>query len=446
MQPTVLIIESEVESRQTLAQVLEQHLLFNTLSLANPAEAVSYLYQKHESMPEVILMDVASNTLLSLQIIQQIRERFPSLPVIALTNYGDMQQADQSLQAGAMDFLARPVSRKRLHISLRNAMRNHRMAEELAHLQRQKVSGFHRHAVPAKTLLQQALPEQVDQSRYLICGERGAGKEIAAYSMHLRSVGADYPFHSINALALSDAELEILETGPKEALDKLLALSSLQKGTLFINHIDRLSLVAQERLYRLPADICVIMGSAIARDDIAESNYIARDIAALPKALVIQLLPLREMMQDIELYANYYLRSYAIQQNPSVVGMSVASTELLKSYHWPGNLRELDRVIFRAVMLAESSLLEPESLIPFLPPDMNAEVDAQHQQQLMIRSQRMALTDRQGEIRRLRDLEADMIQFAISFYEGRISEVARKLGIGRSTLYRKLHDLDIHVA
>ncbi len=135
-----------------------------------------------------------------------------------------------------------------------------------------------------------------------------------------------------------------------------------------------------------------------------------------------------------------------MQENPIVQEISSQALTMLSAYHWPENILELERVLFKAILASSESLLNCEHIAPYLPPKFTQNYINQASPTQTVRSRKMALTCPKGEVRKLRDLEADMIHFALAHYDGHISKVARKLGIGRSTLYRKLNDLNINVA
>ncbi|GEM_PF-5046205 len=138
---TIMVSDSEVESRTLLADVLENRLGYKVVSVSNGSQVIESLYEQHDPMPEVILMDVAPDLADVSNSLIQLRLRFPYLPVIAMTNYGDMKQAARALEAGAMDFMSRPVSHKRLQVGIDNAIKQHRLASEVSRLRREQAMG-----------------------------------------------------------------------------------------------------------------------------------------------------------------------------------------------------------------------------------------------------------------------------------------------------------------
>lgn len=464
---TVIVSDAEVESRSLLADVLENCLGYHVLPVAGAPQVIDCMYEKHLSPPEAVLMDVASDPLQVIHHLNQLQMRFPHLPVIALTNYGDMKQATAALEAGAIDYMSRPVSHQRLKVSIDNAVRQYRLAVEVSRLRCERATGGDLNFLPLDNVWLRRLVPQSDNANQpvLLCGETGTGKEAVAHAIHMESERSDQAFVPLNCTSFAETQLWsiLFGTGGKAEGDELYSGKVIEAlgGTLFLDEVQYLSVAIQRRLLAALEEIAqmapmrhhhgkrgvrLVVATGMECDEFLQSDKLLPEFLAMVSEQVITLPPLRESVEDITALARYFTERFALQENPTIQEITPQALALLQAYDWPGNVFELERVIFRAVLLSEDTVIDTEHLLPYLPPSFMPENNHQGLQEAMMRSRRMPLTNECGEVRRLRDLEADMINFALNFYEGRISEVARKLGIGRSTLYRKLHDLDIKVA
>ena len=412
-------------------------------------------------------MDVASDPADVAHLLSQLRVRFPHLPVIAMTNYGDMKQAATALEAGAVDYMSRPVSHQRLQVGIDNAIKQYRLALEVSRLNREQVGRGDLNYLPADSIHLKNLMCQnpnSDKALFLV-GEPGVGKEALARAIHLETMRKERPFISVNCAFWTERQMCSMLFGAKDgefpSISLVGTVASALGGTLFLEEVHRLSAAVQNHLIEVLQQLAEIgsagdnrgkkgvrlmVGSCLSLTELRSSGILVPQLVQHLSDEVVTLPPLRDSKEDIAALAHYFTERFALQENPAVRQITDQAVELLQSYDWPGNLLELERMIFRAVISSEDSMIDIEHLVPYMPSSFTPEYSAIELQDAMMRSRCMPLTNQSGEVRRLRDLEADMINFALKFYGGRISEVARKLGIGRSTLYRKLHDLDIKVA
>ena len=460
---TLIVADAEIDSRNVLTQVLQDLLDYNVVATSNHQDIIDTLYRTHENPPEAILMDVAIAPNLVEEIFNQLQARFPCLPVIAMTDYGNMKQATHALELGAVEYLSRPVSHQRLRVTVANAIRQYRLAQEVSRMRRNQATRNDVEALPFhnERRLRFMKHHAYKEGGILFCGEKGTGKEGLARAYHGDSVRKFHPFVSINCSALAETQAWGILFGDKQSQNLSSKLLGALGGTLYVESIDSLSLGAQREL------VSVLQGSAnqpsqrsdgnnngirlmasthFSISEIELSEILAPELLHYFKRQQIELPSLRDSRDDIASLAYYFTERFAVQENPMLQSINPQAVELLKMYDWPENVSELERLIFRAVISCEDTRLDVPHILPYLPNSFRPERQQGETQDVMIRSGRMPLTDAQGDVRRLRDLEADMIHFALDFYDGRISEVARKLGIGRSTLYRKLNDLDIKVA
>ena len=472
---TILVSDVENESRELLVNVLQDHLGYQAEALSGPAALLEHLTLQQSSLPQVILMDVSSDHLRVVHAMDQLQRQFPYIPIIALTHYGDMKQAASALDAGAMDFLARPVAHQRLKVSVDNAIRQHHMAVELASLRHMAVELAslrqkhfqHGSPTPVSTLPKSYINhllegQNLSADRLLMMGEEGTAKEAMAEVIHHHSARNEQVFCSVNCSTLTVKQFEnFIFSGEEGEYSRF--ISNSLGGSLLIHQPELLPKNTQLRLVQLlkklereppkrfsraSAGLAVMISTNLSMSQLRQSGRLIIDFYDYLDGPTLPLLSLRELPSLLPEISAHYAQSYTMGRNVPIERLSPSAIQLVENYHWPGNIRELERVIMQATLLCDDAVMESEHLLPCLPmnPLLEKENEESFSYEKMMRLRRVALISDTGQVRRLRDLEADMIRFAFSFYEGRISEVARKLGIGRSTLYRKLHELDIEAA
>ena len=398
-------------------------------------------------------------------LIAQLRARRPALPILMLTTSASPLLAVEAMRAGATDYLVKPVAPDRLMAALRNATTREAPRDELQPLT-EKMSGpadFESMigAAPSfRTALAIAAKAARGQGHLVIEGETGTGKEMLVRAIHAASQRAKMPLRIINAGTTPANSIESALFGHEKgafpgAFDRQMgAIQSCDGATLVIDEIDRLPISVQERLAEyLAHGSCRPIGARHAfRVDvrlIAASNYPLKDLAqhsdflpelhSLLAATTVSLPPLRVRSGDIPALARHFLARIGEQPGLRPLGITDGALALLGAYDWPGNVRQLQAVLFRAAVFCDGDALTADDF-----PQLRSMITAdpantapQHE------SAGVMLFTADGNLRPLEDIEADVIRLAIGHYRGRMTEVARRLGIGRSTLYRKLGELGI---
>ncbi len=315
----------------------------------------------------------------------------------------------------------------------------------------------------------------------LIEGEPGTGKELIARAIHAASPQSAGPFIVMRNGGAEQTLDPGTENGDANLSDR--AWRKARRGVLFVENIDDLNLPAQERLAALliaagtgledVSDACLICTSSKNLIDRVKKGQFREDLYYRINVFPIWLPPLRDRVEDIPALSRHFLAQVIAEQGKRIEEIDEAALTLLKSYAWPGNVHQLENAIFRGVVLAEGDRLTVQEfpqiaaqVSGFRPniPDMPAFLPKLLYQgpaiygghMPSIQSIALAPTangatigipalNEDGEIRRLDDIEADLIRLALGHYRGHITEVARRLGIGRSTLYRKMREFGLEV-
>lgn len=393
-------------------------------------------------------------------LIAEIIARRPALPIVWAGDSIDV--AMQAMRAGAADFVRAPLHADRLMAALDAALR-HRSAGECRPLTERLDAplGFDA-MVGTDAGFRQALALATRSVRarvpVLIEGESGTGKAMLARAIHAASPRAGRAFIEVDAgqtpAALLDSALFGHEQGAfAGAFARQVGCAVLADGgTLFIRSVDKLPQPTQLKLLdliksgeimplgkatRLRCDVRLMVSSSVPLAERVATGAFREDVYDQLRLVHIRVPALRVRGDDIVPLAIHLLRRAAALPHMREVGLNDAARQLLRSYGWPGNVRQLQGVLFRAALAAPEDLLQPVHFpalmaqSPILTGPRAPQVSG------------VALYLPDGHIRTLEQIEADVIRLAIGHYRGRMSEVARRLGIGRSTLYRKLVELGL---
>ena len=382
----------------------------------------------------------------------------PGLPILMLTASASPMLAIQAMRAGASDYLIRPVSADRLVQALRTASMSldggnglQPLSEKLAaELDFDAMVGT---APPFRTALAKAATAARGHGHVLVEGETGTGKDMLLRAMHATSARAKTPMRYVHCAGLPAASLGSLLFGHEKgaipgAFDREVGLfQHCDTGTLILDDIDRIELEHQERLaevlesgivrpigatHGFRIDVRVLASTDHPIDELVAGGLFCAKLRDALTATRIHLPPLRAPTR-------HFLAR--IGRQPGLAQHSIADSALtlLEAYEWPGNVRQLEAVLFRAAVFCEGEALTADDF-----PQLHALVgDHPDRADKRARGLGVLLYTDDGHLRSLEEIEADIIRLAIGHYRGRMTEVARRLGIGRSTLYRKLAELGI---
>jgi DNA-binding NtrC family response regulator len=407
-------------------------------------------------------------------------------PVIVQTAQGGIDAALAAMRSGAFDFVVKPVSPERLEISIKNALKIEALADELVRIKASAKGelGF------ADLIAGSAAMERVIELGkraadstipVLIEGESGVGKELIARAIHGESVRKLKPFVTLNCGAVPENEIAKLLLGHESDAfgesDRYAGkFIDADQGTLFLDEIGELQLASQARL------LCALQDGAIDLHLMAATsqNLISlvnqgrfrEDLYYRLNVFPIWVPPLRDRLEDLPELVRHFIARFAAEEGKPIDGIDAEASAMLKHYAWPGNIRQLENAVFRAVVLADTAMLTVNEF-----PQIAAHVEgyavtvppapAPKEPMPRIEGPVMlgesastpttihvplangkdgigipALSD-SGDIRPLEAVEADMIRLAFGRYQGRMTEIARRLGIGRSTLYRKMREIGL---
>ncbi|WP_373494494.1 sigma-54-dependent transcriptional regulator [Aquiflexum sp.] len=382
--------------------------------------------------------------------LKQIKEIDPKAVVILITAFGDVEMAVQALKEGATDFILKPWQNEKLLATLTSASRlkeSYDQVEKLSTKQKQLQSDLKKpyadiigQSASMKNIFSIIDKVATTDANILILGENGTGKELIARAIHDRSHRRDDIFVGVDMGAITETLFESELFGHKRGSftdakeDRAGRFEIADKGTLFLDEIGNLSMPLQSKLLTvlqkrevtrigtnksIPVDIRLICATNMHIHEMVMDNTFRQDLLYRINTVEIFLPPLRERQDDIPLLANHFLKSYSHKYRKDFKGFTPNAMQLLQKYNWPGNIRELQHAIERAIIMAEGDFLDSRDFF-FLSAKPSNEKAAV------------------PNTFNLDEVEKNYIQKAIDKNGGNISKAAKELGLTRASLYRRL--------
>lgn len=484
MAATILIADDDAVQRR-LVENMVQRSGYEAVVVDSGDAAIARLTASDAPPIDAVVLDLVMPGLDGMGVLSKIREAGLNIPVIVQTAHGGIDNVISAMRAGAHDFVVKPVGVERLQVSLRNALHASALKGELQRIRhsREGKLTFADIITRSETMgnvLRTAQKAAASSIPVLIEGESGVGKELIARAIHGTGERSSKAFVAVNCGAIPDNLVESILFGHEKgaftgATEKHTGkFVEASGGTLFLDEVSELPLGTQVKLLRAlqegaveavggrkPVKVDVRIISATNRNllERVKNGQFREDLFYRLHVLPITLPPLRARREDIPHLVRHFLARFCAEENRTITGVSGEAMARLGQLDWPGNIRQLENVVYRAVVMSESDQL---GLADFPQPAAQPFIDADHSEEpLMIEpafhsmapemmasdlpaasppAGSLAMLTDAGEVRPLEDMEGDIIRFAISHYRGQMSEVARRLKIGRSTLYRKLDE------
>jgi len=504
----ILIVDDDPVQRRLLDNMVRR-LGYEPVVTEGGDAALALLTGADGAGIDAVVLDLMMPDLDGLGVLAKLREAGTAIPVIVQTAHGGIDNVVTAMRAGAADFVVKPVGAERLQVSLRNALAASALEGELARLKRSRSGTLSFKDIITRSPRMQAVLRTAEKAAtsaipVLVEGRSGVGKELIARAIHGSGERRAKPFIAVNCGAIPDNLVESILFGHEKGaftgaterhVGKFVEASG---GTLFLDEVGELPLAAQVKLLRAiqegevepvgarkPVKVDVRLISATNRDLIADvkAGRFREDLFYRLHVFPITVPALRERPEDIPELTRHFLARFSAEEGKRTTRVTAEALALLSGYRWPGNVRQLENAVFRAVVLAESDTVGLEEfpqiasqIAGFVPtasvapamsepesPDAPWTEDPSVARQASAAATTVATTvapsvaptspsapagmlallDGSGDARALDEIEAEVIRFAITHYRGQMSEVARRLRIGRSTLYRKLDSLGL---
>jgi DNA-binding NtrC family response regulator len=482
MAATILIADDDPVQRR-LVENMVQKCGYETAVVDSGDAAVEILTGPDGQGIDCLVLDLVMPGLDGMGVLAKIREAGLNLPVIVQTAHGGIDNVVSAMRAGAQDFVVKPVGFERLQVSLRNALNTSALKDELQRIRHSRegrltFSDIITRSEAMTGVLRTAQKAAASSIPVLIEGESGVGKELFARAIHGSSERKAKPFVAVNCGAIPDNLVESIlfghEKGAFTGATERHAGKFLEAhgGTLFLDEVGELPLAAQVKLLRalqegtveavggrkpVKVDVRIVSATNQKLLDLVKAGQFREDLFYRLHVLPLTIPPLRQRREDIPHLLRHFLARFCAEENRPISAISGEAMAHLAQLDWPGNIRQLENAVYRAVVISEGDQL---GLTDFAQASPHAPAISQHAEPLVVAPSTapsmisgneipiaplpgagtLAMLTNTGEVRPLEDLENEIIRFAISHYRGQMSEVARRLKIGRSTLYRKLDE------
>jgi DNA-binding NtrC family response regulator len=482
MAATILIADDDAVQRR-LVENMVQKCGYETAVVDSGDAAVELLTGPDGQNIDCLVLDLVMPGLDGMGVLAKIRDAGLNLPVIVQTAHGGIDNVVSAMRAGAQDFVVKPVGMERLQVSLRNALNTSALKGELQRIRHSRegrltFSDIITRSEAMTGVLRTAQKAATSSIPVLIEGESGVGKELFARAIHGSGERKSKPFVAVNCGAIPDNLVESILFGHEKGAFTGATERHMGKfveahgGTLFLDEVGELPLAAQVKLLRAlqegtveavggrkPVKVDVRIISATNRKllDLVKAGQFREDLFYRLHVLPLTIPPLRQRREDIPHLLRHFLARFCAEEDRQISAISGEAMAHLSQLDWPGNIRQLENAMYRAVVMSEGDQL---GLADFPQTAAHAHVASQHAEPLVVApttapamvsgneipiapvsaAGSLAMLTSAGEVRPLDELENEIIRFAISHYRGQMSEVARRLKIGRSTLYRKLDE------
>ena len=474
MTKTVLVVDDDPTQRRLIQAVLERQS-FAVVTAENGDQALARLMSGGGA--DAVILDLVMPGLSGMDTLSEMRARGFLQPVIVLTATGGVDVVVKAMQAGAQDFFIKPASPERILVSIRNALKMGDLSAEVDRLKKKAggrltfadLVGASPAMVQVKRMGERAAKSQIP---VLILGESGVGKEVIARAVHGASDRAGKPFVAVNCGALPENLVESILFGHEKgaftgAHEKHLGkFQEANGGTLFLDEVGELPLDMQVKLLRalqegevdpvgakrsVKVDVRILSATNRDLSQAVRDGRFREDLFYRLNVFPIEAPALRDRREDIPALVDHFVRRFNVEEGKRVAGASAETLTMLAAHDWPGNVRQLENAIYRAIVLADAPYLQPYDFpaVSGMQPPMEAQapvatapmsIAAPMTLEELSKSAPVQVLDERGHLRTLEEIERDLIQLAIEIYAGHMSEVARRLGIGRSTLYRKVRE------
>jgi len=506
MAERILIVDDDPVQRRILEAAIKR-FGFETLTAETGDEALAALTGPDAGEIVLIVLDLVMPDLDGMGVLERMRKEGIYRPVIVQTAHGGIDTVVSAVRAGAIDFFVKPVSPERLEVSIRNALKVNALEGEIARIKRRVDGTLTFEDIVTRSPAMQRVIELGERAAdsnipIIIEGESGVGKELVARAIQGSSPRAGKPFVAVNCGAIPENLVESTLFGHEKgaftgATEKRIGkFVEADGGTLFLDEVGELPPDVQVKLLRalqenevdpvgsrkpVKTDFRLISATNRSMIDLVRQGRFREDLYYRLNVFPVIVPPLRERSEDVPLLVKHFLTRFGAEEGKRVDSITPEALTLLMRHRWPGNVRQLENTVFRAVVLADGHVLDVdhfpqiaaqiddfENVEPTLPtveltelPDRPDRHDPNRPPQ---RHEPMPVTaigfparpdpsrgvvpilSEDGDVRPLEEIEADLIRFAVEHYRGRMSEVARRLGIGRSTLYRRLKELELDAA
>jgi two-component system nitrogen regulation response regulator NtrX len=445
----ILIVDDEESIRRSLAGILSDEG-FDT-GIAPDGEQALAALRKGDEIPDLVLLDIAMPGRDGVEILAEMRQAWPNLPVVMMSGHGTIETAVRATQLGAFDFIEKPLSVEKLLLTLRHALERARLERENRELRAESIRANEilGKSEPIRKLKQQIEVAAPTNGWVLITGENGTGKEMVAKQIHVQSKRANNPFVEVNCAAIPEELIESELFGhEKGAFTGAIAqkrgkFELANGGTIFLDEIADMSLRTQAKILRIlqehkfervggtetiEVDVRVIAASNKSLEREIQEGHFREDLYYRLNVIPFHVPPLRERREDLPILANAFVEEFCAESGAKRKQIAPRAMSRLQAYPWPGNVRELRNLMERLVLMTPGPRIRAEDL----PQDLGERGQREEVEGVTLDEAR-------------KDFEREFLVARLKENDWNISRTAEGIGMARESLSRKVRSLKIKV-
>lgn len=393
-----------IDDESIIHEVLGDLLISEGYEVESSASGEEALKKHFPQTFDLVLLDLLMPGMDGIEVLRKLKKLDPRSVIIIITAYASIKSAITAMKIGAFDYIQKPFKHDELLLAVERAIEHKKLQEENLRLKDELKRKFSFENIIGKSKVMMDVFETIKasaptRSTILLQGESGTGKELVARAIHLNGDRASYPFIIVNSGSLPPDLLESHLFGHVKGAftgavsDKKGLFEAADNGTIFFDEISTLNMETQAKILRVMQDrefmmlggtktikveVRVIAATNTELEELIRQQKFREDLFYRLNVIKIELPPLRERKEDIPLLLKHFLDTYSKENNKEIIGVSEDVMEILENYDWPGNIRELENLIERAIVLTKSKLLARDTLPPFLLTSKEQEEETYH--------------------------------------------------------------------
>lgn len=453
----ILIVDDEIDMLELLKRIIEDKTPYRVVTTPDPLDVPLLL---EENSFDLVITDLRMPGETGLDLLEKIRTKHDKIPIIMITAYGTIETAVEAMQKGAFSYITKPFKKEEILVTIEKALEYHHLKEENLSLRKELEKEIKYPFIIGTSPVMERVYQRITQvaktsATILITGDSGTGKELAAKTLHYHSLRNNKNFVAVNCSAIPETLIESELFGHIKGAftgairDKKGLVEEADGGTFFLDEIGDLNVIMQTKLLRLlqegefkpvgssktlTADIRFI---AATNQDLLEKvrkKEFREDLYYRLNVIQLRLPALRERKEDIPLLAEHFLEKFNRLNKKEIKGISREASEMLLSREWPGNIRELENVIERGVILSRGDTLQIQDLFPAdhptgIPMGMGEDL--------------FQAPFKEAKDRLIANFNAEYIRRVLAKYGGNVSLAAKECGLKRPYLHRLMRESDI---
>ena len=453
----ILLIDDDI-THQMMVTALLKKMGYNTAYASNGKDALHFIENKGRKFIELMLLDLNMPNMDGLEVLEIVKQKYPDIPVIMLTGSTDIKNAVTAMKLGAANFINKPVYPEHLKISIKNALQFNSLNKEITRLKRkeEKITKFSdiigEYGGLAKIINISRRAANSDIPVF-INGEIGVGKGLLSSAIHGESNRSGKPFIEVNCASIPNDMVEGELFGRDNVIGKF---QEADGGTISLYEVSELPPPAQAKLLKLlrqkeiipigstkaiPVDVRVISSSSKNLPEEVKLNNFREDLYFRLNVLNITIPPLRERSEDILPLIQHFTRQFSISENLPKMSISAQAEKFLSSYVWKGNVRELENVIHRAMLLSDKYIMDVKDFTYALSHMEEVENKGNYKPNAN-NPYNISMITAEGKLKTAGNIEQEAIYIALQHHKNNVTQAAKSLGIAKSTFYKKMNKIN----